>query len=402
MAAGRSAGRGAWIAALACLGYAGLALGSGLDRMTLTRPDLAGMVPAPFASQALRSEGAALIEHGQAQAALARGEAAVVDAPLDPASTALLGIARFRAGDAPGADRAFRIAGQLGWREQFTQVYWMGRALEIGDWRVAAMRLDALLRQNPALLAERRLVDPIETSPAGRAALAERILAGPNWLRPYTAAPAEVPRPVLLQRALVLGEVARRKGLLGCEAVAPLVERMVAEAAVVEAAGLWRQHCPGAGARLIYDGQFAAASLQQDRSQFAWSFIGQSDASVLLEPDGKNGARRLVIESNASRPRQIARQMVLVPPGSYRLSWLAEDTGGAPSELALAALSCAPVPERWLAAGFDRVSGRWVATTVLDSECQAHWLSLGVSGQGGTVRIGDLRLDPAGRPRDRR
>ena len=381
--------------ALACLGYGALAISSGLDRMSLKQPELAPSVPAPFASQALRSAGAVLIGRGQARLALAKGDAAVRDAPLDPGSTALLGIARFRTGDGPGAERAFRIAGQLGWREQFTQTYWMGRALEIGDWRIAAMRLDALLRQSPALLAERRLLDPVESSAAGRAALAERILAGPGWLRPYTTALTDLPRPVLLLRAEVLGAVAARKGLLGCEAVAPLVERLVGEAAELEAATLWRQHCPGAATTPIYDGQFIAASIQQDNNQFAWTFIGQSDANLLLEPTETGPVRRLVVETSASKLRQIARQMVLIAPGAYRLSWTAEDQNGAPSDLVAAALTCSQIPGEWLAARFDPVARRWVAPLTAGTACKTHWLSFGVTGRSGTVRLGDIRLDPA-------
>jgi hypothetical protein len=379
--------------ALACLGYGALVLGSGLDRMSLKQPELAPSVPALFASQSLRSQGAVLIEQGQAQAALAKGEAAVRDAPLDPGSTALLGIARFRAGDTAGADRAFRIAGQLGWREQFTQTYWMGRALENGDWRIAALRLDALLRQRPALLAERRLLDPIESSAAGRAALAERMLAAPGWLRPYSTSLADVPRPVLLLRAQVLGEVAARKGLLGCETVAPLAERLVGEAAELEAAALWRQHCPGAATALVYDGQFAAASLQQDRTQFAWTFIGQSETNLLLETADEGAAQRLVIETTSAKPRQIARQMVLIAPGPYHLSWSAEESGGAPSDLVAAALSCAQVPKEWLTAQFDKAAGRWTATVSVDPGCKSHWLSFAVTGRSGTVKLGDIRLE---------
>lgn len=395
MAKGRSRRIATLAGILACLGYAGLALGSGLDRMSLEQPELAAKVPAGFASQALRSEGAALIGQGQARAALAKGEAAVRSAPLDPASSALLGISRFRLGDAAGADRAFRIAGQFGWRDQFTQTYWLGRALEIGDWRVAAMRLDALLRQHPALLGERRLLDPIETSPAGRAALAERILAQPGWLRPYTAAVADVPRPVLLLRAQVLDQVAARKGLLGCEAVAPLVERLVGEAAELEAASLWRQHCPGAAATLVYDGQFAAASIQQDRSQFAWTFIGDSDSSLLLEPVGKDGTRRLIVDTTATKPRQIVRQMVLVAPGTYRLSWSAENQDGAPSDLVAAAFSCSQIPGEWLTARFDQTANRWILPLTVDAACKTHWISFGVTGRSGTAKLGDVRLEPS-------
>jgi len=222
------------------------------------------------------------------------------------------------------------------------------------------------------------------------------VLARPGWLRQYTSAVANVPRPVLLLRAQVLGEVAARKTVLGCETVAPLVERLVGQGAENEAGRLWRQHCPGAAATLVYDGQFAAAALQQDSSQFAWFFIGQSDANVLLEPTGLGDAQRLTIEAATVRPRQIARQMVLSAPGTYRLSWQAESPDGSPSDLAIAALSCTANPGEWLAARFDPAPRRWMAQVDIGSECRAHWLSFGVRAGNGTVRLSDIRLEPAG------
>lgn len=380
------------IVALVALAYAGAVIGSGLDRLTKDRPELSRLVPDRFASQALRSQGAAILDRGEAINALAIGEAAVADAPLDPASTALLGMARFRSGDRPGAERAFLVAGQLGWRESYTQLYWMARALQVGDYRVAAMRLDALLRQNPQLLDNRQLLDPFETSPAGRAALSERMLARPEWLMRYLSSLTDVPRPVLLMRAAVLAEVAARKASLGCTAVGPLVERLVIERAELEAAALWRQHCPQAAEALVYDGNFSAATLEQSRSQFAWSFFGQSDTNVLLERTDDGKAQWLAIDTTASRPRTVARQMVLVAPGRYRLSWIARNDEGAPSDLVVASLDCTHRALNWKSGSFDMARERWSADFTADGSCPAYWLTFGVAGRSGSVRLGDIDL----------
>lgn len=380
--------------ALALAGYAALALGSGLDRMSQASPELAAKVPGPFRSQALRSEGVALIAKGDARGALARGVAAIADSPVDPTSTAIFGMARFAMGDRGGAERAFRIAGQLGWRDPFTQAYWLQRALETGNDRVAAMRLDALLRQNPELVAQQRLIDPLEGNPAGRTAMAERLLAAPNWLVPYATSLDQVPRTVLLNRATVLDELATRKAMIGCELAAPLVQRLITEKAELEAASLWRQHCPGAATSAIYDGNFAAAALNQDRSQFAWSFIGDSETGLLLEPAGYGTAKLLAIETTAPRPRAIARQMLIVRPGAYRLSWRARDDQAADG-LIVAALACEQMPSDWNPARFDPASKRWTVTLDVPGDCIAHWLNLGVSGKSGNARIGDILLTPA-------
>ena len=380
--------------ALALAGYAALALGSGFDRMSQASPELAAKVPGPFRSQALRSEGVTLIAKGDARGALAQGEAAIADSPVDPASTAIFGMARFAMGDRGGAERAFRIAGQLGWRDTFTQAYWLQRALETGNDRVAAMRLDALLRQNPELVAQQRLIDPLEGNPAGRAAMAERLLAAPNWLVPYATNLDQVPRTVLLNRAAVLGQLAARKAMVGCELAAPLVQRLVSEKAELEAASLWRQHCPGAAASAIYDGNFAAAALDQDRSQFAWTFIGHSETGLLLEPSGDGSAKFLVVETTAPRPKAIARQLLILPPGAYQLSWRVQDDR-ASAGLIVAALACDQVPSAWQPARFDPASRRWIVDLAVSRDCIAHWLNLGVSGKSGNTKIGDIALAPA-------
>lgn len=382
------------IAGLASLGYAGLAIGSGLDRMSQRAPQLSYAVPGPFAVRALRSRASLELSNGQAQAALNNAAAAVRTAPLDPASTALLGAARLQTGDTAGAERAFRIAGQLGWRNPYTQSYWFERALRIGDYRVAAMRLDAILRQSPKLLDERKLMDPIEGTAAGRAALAERILTNPNWLQAYVARLDSVPRAVLSLRALVLAEVSARKAVLGCEAVGPLVERLVIETAALEAAALWRQHCPGADQAIVFDGNFAAAKLDQVRSQFAWTFIGRSDTNVLLEPRDKAAGKWVAIETSSPRARQFARQMVLAAPGRYRLSWKALDDADKPSDLVVGSISCSMDPREWAPANFNPAAQVWTSDFQIDRTCGTWWLNMGVSGKAGSARMSDVSLRP--------
>lgn len=389
------------IAAIALLGYGGLAIGSGLDRLTQRTPQAASLVPGPFAARALRTRAGQALEKGDAQAALGSAVAAVNMAPLDPGSTALLGAARLKSGDAAGAERAFRIAGQLGWRDPYTQAYWMERALRIGDYRVAAMRLDALLRQRPDLLGERRLMDPLEGTQLGRAALAERILGNPNWLEAYVAKLDGVPRPVLSLRTQVLAEVAARNAVLGCEPIGPLIERLVLEAAEMEAAALWRQHCPGAGQAIVYDGNFAKARIDQVRSQFAWSFIGQADTNILFSPGPKANGQWVEIDTTSRRIRQFMRQMVLAAPGSYQLSWIALDDTDKPSALVVASLTCSMDPRDWAEARYDPATKRWVSDFTIDRSCQTWWLNFGVSGTPGKARMSEVTLRPIDRPAPR-
>ena len=375
---------------LAFASYAALALFSGIDRASETQPDLAKKVPRLLASEALRSGGRAALGTGNTAQALQLGEAAVRDAPLDPASTALLGAARLTGGDPGGADRAFRIAAQLGWRVPYTQLYMMARALDIGDYRIAAMRLDALARQNPATLSDRRLFDPFERSAPGRAALAERLAANPPWLRDYAMQVADLPADRLAQRYAVLTTLAASGWQVGCTPIGAPVSRLIAQGAIEDAARLWRGHCPVAAAGLLYDGSFSAASLDQSESEFAWTFIGQSDVSVVIEPAANPPAHQLVIDSSASQQRQVLRQLVLLPQGRYRLSWQSDAESG---NQVMAQFNCAPAGSEAIAPSRDAASRRWAVTVTMDRACPARWIGFAIKPGAANVRIADVRLD---------
>lgn len=359
------------------LAFAVLAIGSATDRMVTTRPEMAPKVPAIFASEALRSNGIQLLEAGEFKEAIALGEAAVSRDPVDPASTALLGAARFARGDRNGAERAFIVAGKLGWRIPLTQLYWMGRALEVGDFRVATLRLDALLRQKQELLKDRRLLDPIESDPRGRQALAQRLLANPSWLKAYTSEDSSAADLVMQWRGQTLIEMSRLDGSLGCETIAPIVYRLVRIGDVRLAHELWSRHCPAANRAIVFDGKFAAATVDQSRSEFNWFFIGQSDVEALpqqgrgLQPSG------LAIQGNPIRDRFVVRQAIFAPVGKYRLSWRAENLDGTPTERILVSLGCDIEAASPVNATFDSAAAQWSAVVTLGDQCAAHWLKFG-------------------------
>lgn len=377
--------------------YGAVAIASALDRASDEHPRLTRLVPAPFASQALRNAGRMALQSGASDKATAIAEAAVADAPLDPESTALLGAARYATGNRSGADSAFRSAARLGWRIPYTQHYLLGRSLEVGDFRLAALRLDALARQNPAILADRRLLDPFERSGQGRSALTERLAARPPWLHAYATTVADLPADRVAARTAVLRELAGRAAPIGCAAAGPLLSRLVNDGHVRDAGELWRASCPTAAHSLIYDGTFASAALDQTESQFAWFFVGQSDASVVLEPTSPPPSHALVIDNSAPQAKLVARQLVLLDPGSYRLSWRAEAKGGTEAARILAAFSCSPDPRDWLTPAFDRAAGRWTVTLRMDGACPARWLGLVITPGNGSVRLSDVRLEPIAR-----
>ena len=227
---------------LAALAYAAVAIGNGLDRMVFARPAAARLVPAPFAANALEVLGNAELA-ADPHAAQVSAERLVAAAPIEPTSTALLGAARAAAGDDAGAGRAYRVAGQLGWRELGTQIYWLRVALAQDDPPVAVQRLDALLRQAPNLLREPGALEPFESGGAMESALLDRLAARPPWLDRYAGETEPIPAAVLARRTEVLIALADRGVVLGCPMVEPTLDQLTARGLRLPADNLRLRHC---------------------------------------------------------------------------------------------------------------------------------------------------------------
>ena len=222
--------------------YAGLAIGSGYDRLAADHPALADRIPSLFAVNAREVAAQNRLTTDPA-AATALAEQLVARAPVEPASTALLGAARYAAGDLPGAERAFRVAGQLGWRVPLTQAYWRQAALAQGDYPVAAQRLDALFRQNPELLHDPATLAPFENDAGAQAAWVDRLATRPPWLGWYIGADDQVPAEVLARRVPALLLLGDRGVVLGCAAITPAVLALTKAGLAGAADALRHKHC---------------------------------------------------------------------------------------------------------------------------------------------------------------
>ena len=377
-----------------CLGFSALALGSGLDRQARISPAAATRVPALFADQALFVQTERELAAGNNAAAYYWAKRAVLADPIDPGSTALLGASRIALGDFAGADRAFRVAGNFGWRAASTQYYWMGEALNAGDFRVAAQRLDALLRQEPDLVSERALMAQLEQDPRGRSAIVDRLIQKPDWLTNYTSDVYNLTPDVTALRAQVLIELARRGHRLGCSEIGPLTKNLIANDQMPDAYALWRAHCPSQGDGLIADPSFAGLEVHQADSPFAWLVIGDSDVSVNLEPDLSGPGRHLVVASSASFARKVLTQLVMVQPGTYRLAWRALTPDGKLSRRVAVTFACDADSREWLPATLDPSSSRWVATVQVPGSCSGNWLGFTLQPGSDSVNLDQISLEP--------
>ena len=379
-------------AATGLAGFAAVALASGIDRASVEQPDLASYVPAPFVASALQVLGQRAVVAHDAPAAARIGAALINRQPINATGPALLGYSRLLTGDGVGADKAFRVSGGMGWRMPLTQEYWMRRALAVQDYRVAALRLDALLRQTPGLVNSPALLDVFETVPDARAALVERMMLHPDWLPIYASDVAGASHTAIVQRATVLADLGRRGVILGCAGVQPAVYRLIGQDAVGNAADIWRMHCPNPDGRaaLVWDGGLGQFDPNAVSSPLGWSLIGSGEVSVARHPV-IGGGQRLDVTSTADFSAPLIRQMIVVPAGTYRLAWQASDSANAALPRIAPQVSCekgGPLDFKPEATG----PGTWAATVQVDAACAGHWLQFMIRPGAGTVTFGKITL----------
>jgi tetratricopeptide (TPR) repeat protein len=335
---------GKLVALAAFGGVIGVAtLFNGLDRLSEETPGLARLVPAPFSAAArvaAANRAAANKDYAQVENAAAR---AVAVSPMDRNAVGLLATARLAAGKWDDADAAFRLSGQLGWRDIPTQLYWYQVGVESGDYTLAAQRIDAVLRAYPDYPNSPALLAPLEGSPAGQAALVTRLVERPAWLATYAVPPKDAPVATLETRALILQTLARRGITLGCSGVKDLTTGLVDEGRRRSAQALWTAHCTRVpGNTLIYDAKFQALD-EQKRSPFDWKTYdsGASSAQTEVQSDGQLAAS---VSNTSPFTTPILAQIVSLEPGQYRVR-LKTDASAAANRL-FATLSCGKSPQR--------------------------------------------------------
>lgn len=370
--------------------FAVLALGNGLDRASARNPDLARFVPGFLAAEAHRSTAATALQAGDKPLAMAAAARAVASDPIDPRSTALLGASQLAAGQNVKADRSFRIAAKFGWRDPLTQIYFMNAALNAGQPRLAALRIDAVLRQAPNFPVRDMLLAQFEATPQGRAALAERLALRPAWTQSYLQHASMLELPALRARAEVVGSLSAKPW--GCDTVSPLVVRLVLAGGPMEARQLWQAHCPAAIPG-IADPHFAALPISRPPVPFEWNLVGSGDVSAMPAGQTRADATGLLVRVGGPTAQPIAWQMLAVPAGRYRLNWTAQGSDGKSATGAQLSLSCTPTGRSPVeAAALPGTKGQFQALVTIGEGCAAPFLTLWLAPGSDEVRFDDLAL----------
>lgn len=352
------------------IAYAICAWGSALDRAAPSAPPLARLVPAPLKVQSIRVDAQAALSRERPDIAASLLRRAIARDPVDTRLWSALGVSLLAAGEMEQAHEAFRNSLALGWRDGPTQAYWLDASLRVGDWENAAVRADAILRDDPESPIGRQVLERFEASPEGRHALVERLAAQPYWLdRRYLRAERDVDDAALRRRVPVLVGLAERGVTLGCERTNAVVRAFVWREMYDGARRISEAHCSqDAVTAGVGDGSFAKVDFSGSGDPLGWRFVPSASVAARQAP----GDEGLVMSNEGTAARSILARPVQFPPGAVRLQLVSPDD----DRLALS-LDCG-----------QPVRPRMGGSALLDvPDCQTQTLRVWIAGKSRDVRL---------------
>jgi hypothetical protein len=247
---------------------------------------------------------------------------ALIAAPLDEQAMRVLGLETDQAGGHARARMMMVVADQWSRRDTLVQLWLLQQALFEGDWRGASLHVDALLRRRwqletvvyPALIG--RMGDPNAIAP-----LIDRLDQNPDWRGGFLRALAgHSADPALAAR--LFEALARTPAPPSDEESGYIVGRYLAQGDLAGARALWsRLLPPGSGptTSLVYNGDFRP---RPGAPPFNWQLVQSDGANVEIVP-AADGSSALHVVAPAAKNAAAAQQLLVLPPGAYRLSGVA-------------------------------------------------------------------------------
>lgn len=322
--------------------FAGFALLSGLDRLAAGDSATPAAIHWPYARNApLRAAFAAANQHQSGAAAALMDQALSAD-PVNETLMGGLGQIRQFAGDAKGADAAFRVSAQRGWRDQATHFYWFKQSIEAADFNTAAIHADALL--NAPLTPQERdqVFAALLEYDEGRNALAARLRKRPLWALGMALDIDHASPDQLAAQADVIARTG--PGVWSCLDTAGLIDRLIDAGDMRDALAAHDATCAQSArqARLgniVNDAHFIRYFTEPHASQLDWS--APDSADILINPASNAPAHGgAEITSTRGVTERVMAQRVGILPGTYSLTWQMPNTDPAALGNLVAGLGC--------------------------------------------------------------
>ncbi len=285
--------------------------------------------------------------------------------PVKIAALRTLGLAEQAQGDLSAGLRWIILSGKWGWRDTPTQVWLLNWTLAQGDYPSAMQYADGLLRREIANRDIYLLLLPVLENPRARRAFISRMEDQPPWRPDFFAAMTETDPARAGAMTGVLTDLAATATPPTRLEAAPYLRLMVAKGDYDAARSLWAALFAGShgAGRTPPNGDFAQAGQQllrpEEMSPFDWQ-VGMPGGGVASIEQTGDPARGLALyaQYDGVSGVDLARTLVVLRPGAYRLSVLMRSDATDARDSLIWSISChgskdelAVTPSAGLAAG---------------------------------------------------
>lgn len=383
-----------------------LSVGVTLTNSSDSRASVAALAIWPFGAQARDQLAEDILKDEPSAGELVRARELAVAAlnrqPLDARAGRLLGLVLALQGDSDGANRAFNYVERLSRRDLTTELFLIERDVSLG-------RIDGALRHyNHALLtteAARAVLFPVLSKAVDDPRVLDAVLKvlskNPLWGRPFLqfAAKETTNFNSLLSISKELGLTA--SDALDLSIGQTILGRLVSSGDYSDAFALYsfmRRREPPLN-KLLRNGDFES---DDSAMPFDWWYRTEPTLSAARELRQGNGGTRagLALAATNDRGGEVAHQLLVLQPGRYRLTAVADGVSANAEDRPQIAVGCAAAGDgnsggalgaAPLAAGDGELMA--LDFTVPSSGCTAQWVSIVIAPAAETnAWIDDLKL----------
>jgi len=347
---------------------------------------------APWSSQAKIVESTALATGTSAATATATGSGTTADpatitkartlaqqalerSPVQASAARAIGVAALSAQDNATAGRAFTYAARLSRRDLPTELYWIESNVTRGDIRAALHHYNIAMSvsvKSRAMLGNILIAASAEPNVANE--LAKLLKTQPRWLPEfYQRLMGQGENPATLSHiANVMAFDARDPGQAPFVSMA--LNRLVALGAYDNARALYRRSVGGAD-ETVRNASFERSNHLQP---FDWIIASEPTYSGIIETRG-GWPHGNVLTVTGTEANDVARQLLLLVPGQYRLS---ADTANVRQEREtrpLLTISCVSDNRAVMSAPFAAAGAKPAAMQgmfTVPANCPAQWIAI--------------------------
>lgn len=238
--------------------------------------------------------------------------------PIDAVALRTVAMTDATSGSARTSQQLMQIAVSLGWRDPFTQLWAIGASEQTQEPEKAVQRAQALFQQElffPSAL-ELLLRDAPE-GPTGQA-LTRTLAANPEWRPGFMKAAAQLPEAYVAKLMPIVSRLNRSSAPVSPSEAQPLLQKLVDDGAIGDAQRLWM----ATHKDLVANGGFEQLSGRNGLDVPSdWDISDEDLATIAIQVPEFGGYGRAFRISGSARSGPILSQRLMLPPGSYSLSY---------------------------------------------------------------------------------